>query len=146
MPRFVGRLVQVGLIALFAGCTDSTGPKTLLEARETWDSANLSSYKYVAQRICFCGPPEGQVVVTVVNDVVVGVVEWNSGSPVSPGGWLTVDQMFAKVESASAAGRLIDVEFHDAGYPTRVEICCQANDSGVTRIVSNLHPLSANAL
>lgn len=146
MPRFVGRLMPLALM-VFAGCSDLTGPQSLPAARRLWESQNISSYEYVLRRFCFCGGPEGRVIVTVVNDAVVSIVEESSGAPVQNDGYPTIDDLFVVAEIARENDRLRAVEFDQGwGYPKRVEICCLEDDSGVRYIVTDLQPAGIVAL
>ena len=142
MPSFVGRVVPVAAMLAFAGCNDLTGPESLGPAQRLWESRNLSSYHYVVRRTCFCVGPVGAVEVAVHDDEVVRAFEQSSGTLLDPRSWPTVDDLFAMVQSADANDRLIKVEFHeDLGYPTRIEICCLEDDSGVRYVVTALEPM-----
>jgi len=142
MPSFLGRLVPVAAMLVIAGCNDLTGPESLTLARRMWESQNLSSYHYVVSRDCFCDGPQGAVEVAVHNDEVVRAFEQSSGTLLDPRNWPTIDDLFAMVQSADANDSLIAVEFHEElGYPTRIETCCRANDSGVKYVVTALEPM-----
>lgn len=147
MPRFVGRVVPFALMALVTGCSDLTGPGDLTAARRLWESQNISSYEYVLRRLCFCGGPEGRVIVTVVDDAVVSVVEESSRTPVENVGYPTIDDLFVVAEIARENDRLRAVEYdQDKGYPSLVDICCLEDDSGVRYVVSDLQPVVVAAL
>ena len=147
MPRSVGRLFPLALIALVAGCGDLTGPGDLHAARRLWESQNISSYEYVLRRLCFCGGPEGRVIVTVVDDAVVSVVEEGSRAPVQNVGYPTIDDLFSVAEIAHENDRLRAVEYdQDKGYPSLVDICCLEDDSGVRYVITDLQPVVVAAL
>ena len=142
MPNFVGRLIPAAALLVFTGCNDLTGPESLTAARQQWESHDLSSYHYVVTRDCFCDGPQGAVEVAVFNDEVIRAFEHSSGTLLNPLSWPTIDDLFALVESAAANDRLIAVEYHQKlGYPTRVETCCRADDSGGTYVVTGLQPM-----
>lgn len=142
MRSFVGRVLPFALIALVAGCGDLTGPGDLSAARRLWESQNISSYEYVLEQVCFCIGPEEPVVVTVIDDVVVSIVEQDSGAPVQNIGWSTIDELFTYAEWARANNRLIAIEYdQDEGYPTRIETCCLENDSGGRLFITEVRPI-----
>lgn len=147
MKSVVGRIWPVVLMSVLSGCSDLTGPESFPEARQLWDTQGLSSYAYVTRQTCFCGFSDEPKIVTVVNDQVVTVVEQRTGASVPVEGWSTVEGLFERAESAAANDRLTESRFHPTlGYPTLLEICCRANDSGVRHVITDLYPIGVIAL
>jgi hypothetical protein len=86
------------------------------------------------------------VIVTVVNDAVVSVVEESSRAPVQNTGYPTIDALFIVAERARENDRLRGIEYHqDKGYPTRVDVCCLEDDSGVRYEIRDLYPVGSVA-
>lgn len=143
MPRFVRiagfRSTGFALLALaFASCSDAAGPKSVGEAQELWQSKNLSSYSYIATHQCFCVFGPGPVMVEVAQGHVSRVVNLLNGAEIATGGWYTIDELFDRVHFATDPA---SVTFDPTlGYPTRIEICCIADDSGSIYTASGLSP------
>ena len=138
MHRFVRVCRLAAFLALALSCRDSTGPKTVTQAKALWDSQGISSYVYSGTIRCFCVIPEGPVQVTVANGRVVDVTDPVSGVKYSTTGWPTVDELFAMIQTRAPD----QLEFNEQlGYPTLVEFCCLANDSGVRYRVESLRPI-----
>ncbi|MBK5269084.1 MAG: hypothetical protein JJE47_16810 [Acidimicrobiia bacterium] len=105
----------------------------LAEARQLWAAVGYTSYRYDFDDDCGeCQPFTGEVVVT-------------DGEVVAPADrGLTVDEMFAAIERAVAAGVPVEVTFDpQIGYPTDLWIDREARayDGGTHWLLRNLVPL-----
>jgi hypothetical protein len=131
------RLALLGILIALPACRDVTAPQNVGEARALWDSRQISSYTFVASRVCFCvvGPEPVQVV--VIDNQVVRVMSLATGAEIPNYGWLTVNEYFDRL--ASGAWQARQVTFDAAlGYPTKIDICCIEDDSGVVYRIGNL--------
>jgi hypothetical protein len=143
MLSFVRPVVSAVLILAYGGCSDGAGPKGAIAARERWAAQNLSSYSYVATHQCFCPFPKGpgpmRVEVTQGHVSRVTVVATGEEAPVDL--WYTIDELFEQILYGS--GSPPTVVFDQArGYPTHVERCCLANDSGSIYTAASLTPIT----
>jgi len=139
MPNFVRPLVSATLILVVGACRDATAPKTVSEAQSLWHSKNISTYSYVDDVACFC-LLTGPVKVEVVGGRVARVTVIATGAPLPITTRPTIDELFDQIRSATPA---LTVEFDRAlGYPTRIERCCLADDSGSVTTISSLIPSS----
>ena len=135
MPNSVRPVVYAAAIALLASCSDSTAPRNVVDARSLWRSQNISSYSYVAERVCFCLGGSEPVTIQVVQGKVSSVIVVATGAQIPTGGWPTIDELFDEI----IANPPTTVQFNAAlGYPTRVERCCLADDSGSRFTASDL--------
>jgi hypothetical protein len=135
MPNFVRPLLSASLILAFASCSDVTAPKTVSEAQSLWRSKNITSYSYVISVGCFCLlPPPATVEVFAGQVSRVTVVATGAQLPIT--GYFTIDEQFDHILTATTPPT---VEFDRAlGYPTKIEHCCMADDSGSITTISSL--------
>jgi hypothetical protein len=139
MLNFVRPFVAASLILAFASCGDSTGPKTASEAQSLWQSKNISNYSYVAETGCFCSTV-GPVKVEVVGGHVTRVTLVATRAALPTTGRSTIEELFDQIRSTSPP---LTVTFDRVlGYPTRIEYCCLADDSGAVITISSLIPSS----
>jgi hypothetical protein len=137
MLNFVRPLVSAALILAFAACNDAAAPKTVSEAQSLWRSKNISSYSYVEDVGCFC-VLTGPVKVEVVEGHVARVTVIATGEVLPITSRLTIDGLFDGIVSATTPPT---VEFdRTLGYPTKIERCCMADDSGSVMTISALAP------
>jgi hypothetical protein len=133
-------------LALLSGCaTPAPSPGAeLADPRGRWAAAGLSSYAYDLEVSCFC-IHRGRYAVEVRSGEVASVRDAQSGdpSPHSRARWVvTVDQLFAAIAQAEAAGTPVRAEYHPAlGHPTEAEVGLLADDSGTLYRIENLRPL-----
>jgi hypothetical protein len=114
-------------------------PKTVSEAQSLWHSKNISTYSYVHDVECFC-VLTGPVKVEVVGGHVARVTVIATGALLPLTARSTIDELFDQILSATTPP---DVEFDRTfGYPTRIERCCIADDSGSVITISSLIPSS----
>ena len=140
MPSFVRNAGFALLIIASAACRDSSGPKSVTDAQDLWQSQNISSYSYIATHECFCIFQPGPVSVEVTQGKVSRVVVLSTGAELATGGWYTIDELFDRLHAMTQAA---SVTFDPRlGYPRRIEICCIADDSGSIYTASTLFPAS----
>jgi hypothetical protein len=139
MLNFVRPVVSAVLILAFAGCSDGAGPKGTIAARERWEAQNLSSYSYVATHQCFCPFPNGPVKVEVTQGHVSRVTVVATGAEAPLTGWYTIDELFDQILSGSGPPPTVTFDLV-RGYPTHVERCCLADDSGSIYTAASLTP------
>lgn len=141
MLNLVRLVVSASLFLAFAACSDGAGPRGTIEAREQWQAQNLSSYSYVATHQCFCPFPNGTgpmtVEVTQGHVSRVTVIATGAEAPVS--GWYTIDELFDQILSGSGPSPTVAFD-RVRGYPTHVERCCLADDSGSIYTAASLTP------
>jgi hypothetical protein len=135
MRSFVRPVVYAAVIALLASCSDSTAPRNVVDAQSLWQSQNISSYSYVAERVCFCLGGSEPVTVQVVQGKVSSVTVVATGAQIPTSGWPTINELFDEI----IANPPTTVQFNAAlGYTTRIERCCLEDDSGSRFTVSDL--------
>lgn len=139
MPNFVRPVVYAAAIALLVSCSDSTAPRNAVDAQGLWRSQNIASYSYVAERVCFCEVGSEPVTIQVVQGKVSSVTVVATGAEIPTTGWPTIDELFDEI----IANPPTTVQFNAAlGYPTRIDRCCLADDSGSSFTVSDLHTIA----
>ena len=170
----VRRSLLTGAVAFAAaatlGCSDgATAPKfeddgeaaplvagnvdDLAAARQRWEAARITRYRFSEGRACFCvgrgpvrmevvrspAPPHQEVVQSLVN-------EEQPGDPVEyPEFFLTVEQLFEVVRSSLENDVEILVRYHPThGYPTTVDVEPSAHpvDGGVIYRVTRFEVLA----
>lgn len=140
------RLITV-LLPLMAGCgvLDSDRPRDQLKrAMAKWAQANLTSYDYVVQRLCFC-PSVSPIRVTVIGGQVVARIDTTTGLPVAPNQaslYPDVAGLFALVEDAYDRADAINVTFDQAyGFPTSavIDYVKDAIDDELTLSAADFH-------
>lgn len=158
-------IVVVWLGVVLTACGGTTGPPTgpsdgggpfaddrpatraaFQAARQRWIGAGIASYQYSYRRTCFCTPAAtAPVRITVRGGRVAAVVLADSGEPVPPTGYPTIDELFLTLQQALDSGAYEIRATYDVarGYPTSLYI---DRDPGVAdeemRIdASDLQPL-----
>jgi hypothetical protein len=81
--------------------------------RALWDSHNITSYDYQAQRDCFCTPEAVRpAIVSVRMDAITSVVDAQTLEARSPADFLTINTMFDRLQQAINSDDLvIDAQF-----------------------------------
>ncbi|HUF75664.1 MAG TPA: DUF6174 domain-containing protein [Longimicrobiales bacterium] len=120
-----------GLVAMavLAGCSESLAPESELEiAAARWAERGGPDYEFVLDRICEC-LVVGPVRLTVQDGDVHGAqaLEGSSAAPGShpdPEQFPTIDELFAQLRAAAAAGPVrFEVTFdHTLGHPVSVDV------------------------
>jgi hypothetical protein len=143
--RFAGLSLLVGLLS----CSDAVAPQRpisdLAAAREQWRSQNLHTYAFMLQRSCFCVNVD-PLYVAVVNDTVVGVIDFETGEAADRSLGMTIDELFAFVQAAiDRPAQKIRVEYDATkGFPREIEYdgAAQVADDEVVFSVSDVHPIT----
>ncbi|MGH7542120.1 MAG: DUF6174 domain-containing protein [Gemmatimonadota bacterium] len=101
------KLVVPALLALLSGgasCTDPLGPERteLAQARERWEAAALSDYRFDYRLSCFCGSPANRDVTVEVRDGAVVAATFHDDGPAATvhdvEGLSTIDELFDRIE------------------------------------------------
>ena len=131
------RLLLLASLA-FSSCS-LFGPDAQLTdldaARQRWEAQRLTTYSYVADRLCFCAAELFPARIVVENGAVKGVHDPQTGEPLrlpdgrlaleaEPGAYRTIEGLFSLVEEAQRAeAERLDVTYHPTyGYPTEISI------------------------
>jgi hypothetical protein len=119
----------------------------LARNRQRWASARLHDYEFDYQLSCFCAPESTeQVHIVVRGDDVSSVVRVRDGLPAGsrPGGWPTVETLFADVQRLlDAKAERLEVTYDPTyGYPRQiaVDVYLRAADDESFQTASNLRP------
>lgn len=130
-------------------CGDAVGPQRqiadLEAAHQRWRAQNLHTYAFTLQRACFCANVD-PLYVAVVNDTVVGVLDFQTGAAVDLQLGRTIEDLFTFVQTAIGRGaRLIRVEYDAAkGYPSEIDYdgAAQVADDEIVYHISDVHPIT----
>jgi hypothetical protein len=131
----MARVMTIAIALSAVACDNpfsASGPEGLDEARQHWVEKGISSYTLTVSQDCFCvEEARGPFRVVVRNGAVVSVTDPATGAPRTASEFvpLTVEELFARIEEAMAAGtRELEVEYdRDLGYPVEIVI----NRSGI---------------
>jgi hypothetical protein len=143
------RIAGLALLSAAASCSDATGPQhdatELRAARQRWQAQNLHTYAFTLQRSCFCGNVDPLYIV-VVNDTVAGVLDLQTGAAEDLRSGVTVDGLFAFVQSAiDHHAQLIRAEYDGAkGFPTEIDYdgAAAIADDEITYRATDVHPVT----
>ena len=104
-------------------------------ARQRWEAQRLTTYSYVAQRLCFCAAELFPARIVVEDGAVKAVHDPQTGEPLrlpdgrlaleaEPAAYRTIEGLFDLVEEARRAeADQLDVTYHPTyGYPTEISI------------------------
>jgi hypothetical protein len=136
LAQFVRYARPVVLAAVTLSCSNTLGPHTVSDARSLWESRNISTYSYIGTKTCFCTGSGGPVRVDVINGKFAKATVLETGS-IDASPWPTVEDLFDLAQHAQPVRIAFDKH---TGFPTVLEMCCLANDSGVRYTVSGLTP------
>lgn len=105
---------------------EKTAQQDLDANQAKWANANLTSYTYAYELLCFC-PPEGTIVVNVQNSVVVSAFFSPSGVVLSPGRLAqqrTIDEFFGFIQTGlDESYEKMDVVYNDQyGFPESLDV------------------------
>ena len=111
------------------GCTPpftSSELSELGEARRKWEARSFTDYTFETRHGCFCLPEDvGPVRITVRQGVMTEVTMIETGEPVSPDRWYTIEQFFDRIPGFAGSDDVDDVEVeYDPvlGYPASVSV------------------------
>jgi hypothetical protein len=99
-------------------------------ARQQWEAAGISHYRFNLNMVCFCAFAENMPLVVEVQDGNVVSMEYQNGSEIDPAGleffqrYETIDKIFAELEKA-AGGEAdeVTVSFDETyGFPEQIDI------------------------
>jgi hypothetical protein len=99
-------------------------------ARQKWQEAGISHYRFNLNMICFCAFAENMPLVIEVQDGEVVSMEYQNGNEIDPASleffqrYETIDKIFAELEKA-AGGEAdeVTVSYDDTyGFPEQIDI------------------------
>ena len=138
MQRTASSLLAIVLLVVGIAAA-AQAPGTFATARERWQSAAAEDYRYSYRKYCDCNKDEPPLtVVSVSGGRIERVYHVHNDSarevPAREGSldlYWTIDDLFDKLETATAAGAVVRAEFDDAdGYPLRLFIDYNAEFAG----------------
>src|SRR5215213_3079279 len=142
--RLMATLAVAGL-----GCSAPFSPGELFElgkARQRWDARGFPDYTFETQHGCFCLPEDvGPVRITVRQGAITEATMVETGEPVSPGRWYTIEQFFDRIPSFAGSDNVDDVvvEYDPVlGYPASVSVRFEEGilDAGSLYTISAVGP------
>ena len=125
------------ILAIVLAACSAIQPKSDLElARERWQAANISHYRFSVHISCFCVFTENMPLIVEVRDREVVSMEYSTGNEIDPqllelfNRYVTVDRLFAGIEkgfqsegSDQGPADKVTVEYEATyGFPAKVEI------------------------
>lgn len=133
------KLLFIVLSIMLAACS-ATAPKSEVErAREKWENANISHYRFNLFLGCFCAFTQDMPLIVEVKDGQVVSMQYQSGKDIEAGNleyfqrFTTFDKLFTEIEngfqskgSEDTAGSKADevkVTYDETyGFPTQISI------------------------
>lgn len=130
-------LVLALVLSACAGIANAGEPKSeVQQARDKWESANISHYRLNVHISCFCVFVENMPLVVEVNNGEVVSMEYSTGNEIDPqllelfNRYVTIDRLFDGIENgfASEGGEQgpadkVTVEYDATyGFPTKIDI------------------------
>jgi hypothetical protein len=99
-------------------------------ARQQWEAAGISHYRFNLNMVCFCAFSENMPLVVEVQDGNVVSMEYQNGNEIDPASleffqrYETIDKIFSELEKAIAAeADEVTVTYDDTyGFPEQVDI------------------------
>jgi hypothetical protein len=151
-------LVLALVLSACAGSANAGEPKSEVElAREKWEAANISHYRFELHISCFCVFVENMPLVIEVNNGAVVSMEYQNGNEIDQqllelfNRYATIDKLFDGLESGfdfagddQGAADKVTVEYDATyGFPTRIDIDFveQAIDDELYLSISNFEAL-----
>ena len=119
-------------------------------ARDKWQDAGISHYRFNVAISCFCVFTQDMPLIIEVQDGEVVSMEYQSGNEIDPSNlelfnrYATVDAIFAELEKAHAEADSVTVEYDETyGFPTQVTIDFdqQAADEEIYLTISDFEAL-----
>lgn len=134
------KLLLLVLALVLSACSavaNADEPKSEVEvAREKWQAANISHYRFELFLSCFCVFNENMPLVIEVNNEEVVSMEYQNGNEIDPqllelfNRYATIDKLFDGLESGfdfagddQGAADKVTVEYDATnGFPTKIDI------------------------
>jgi hypothetical protein len=98
-------------------------------ARDKWQDAGISHYRFNLNISCFCIFTQDMPLIIEVQDGEVVSMEYQSGNEIDPSNielferFATIDRIFAELETALVEADSVTVEYDETyGFPTQVSI------------------------
>jgi hypothetical protein len=98
-------------------------------ARDKWQDAGISHYRFNLNISCFCIFTQDRPLNIEVQDGEVVSMEYQSGNEIDPSNielferYATIDRIFAELETALVEADSVTVEYDETyGFPTQVSI------------------------
>lgn len=98
-------------------------------ARDQWQDAGISHYRFHLNISCFCIFTQDMPLIIEVQDGEVVSMEYQSGNEIDPGNlelfnrYATIDRVFSELEKAIVEADSVTVEYDETyGFPTQVSI------------------------
>lgn len=98
-------------------------------ARDKWQDAGISHYRFNLNISCFCIFTQDMPLIIEVQDGEVVSMEYQSGNEIDPSNlelferYATIDRIFAELETALVEADSVTVEYDETyGFPTQVSI------------------------
>lgn len=98
-------------------------------ARDKWQDAGISHYRFNLNISCFCIFTQDMPLIIEVQDGEVVSMEFQSGNEIDPGNlelfnrYATIDRIFSELETALVEADSVTVEYEETyGFPTQVNI------------------------
>ena len=134
------KLLLLVLAVVLSACStvaNAGEPKSEVEiAREKWQAANISHYRFNVHISCFCVFTENMPLIVEVQDGEVVSMEYSTGNEIDPqllelfDRYVTIDRLFDGIEKSFAVeggdqgpADKVTVEYDATyGYPTKIDI------------------------
>lgn len=128
-------LVLALVLSACTGIANAGEPKSeVQQARDKWEAANISHYRFNVHISCFCVFVENMPLVVEVNNGEVVSMEYSTGNEIDPqllelfNRYVTIDRLFDGIESG------FDVEGTDQGPADKVTVEYDATYGFPTKI------------
>lgn len=147
------RKILVVLLAVFLTACASVGAASseFDQAKDKWQEAGITHYRFNLDISCFCAFRENMPLVIEVQDGEVVSMEYSSGAEIEPAvldlfqQYATIDRIFAELEKALNGGAdSVTVTYDETyGFPTQVSIDFdqQAADEEIYLTISGFETL-----
>ena len=149
MRKFLFIVIAIILAACSAVATEV--PSEFESARQKWQEANVSHYRFNLNISCFCAFVENMPLVIEVQDGEVVSMEYQSGNEIDATNleffqqYATIDKIFEKLEKAvGGEADQVTVTYDETyGFPTQTDIDFveQAIDDELYLTISNFEIL-----
>ena len=130
-------LVLAVVLSACTGIANAGDPKSEVEqARDKWENANISHYRFNVHISCFCVFVENMPLVVEVNNGEVVSMEYSTGNEIDPqlldlfDRYVTIDRLFDGIENGfdvegdeQGPADKVTVEYDATyGFPTKIDI------------------------